>query len=85
MVPVRVQVSHVLAALGADVRWGWITSDPADLAKKPRCKPPQPDPPSAAGAPRIIEAAWAEDASWGTPAWLVMVTGLRRAELAGLR
>ncbi|MGQ0482238.1 MAG: tyrosine-type recombinase/integrase [Pseudonocardia sp.] len=73
------------SALGSAVRWGWITTNPAESAKKPRRKPPQPEPPTAAEAARIIEAAWAEDDSWGTLVWLVMVTGVRRAELAGLR
>jgi integrase len=80
------QIHWILnATLAAAVRWGWIPSNPADAAKKPRRKPPQPEPPTAAEAARIIEAAWAQDASWGTLVWLVMVTGVRRAELAGLR
>jgi site-specific recombinase XerD len=73
------------STLGAALRWAWISSNPAESAKKPRRKPPQPEPPSAAEAARIIEAAWAEDDNWGTLVWLVMVTGVRRAELAGLR
>lgn len=73
------------ATMDAAVRWGWIASNPAESAKKPRRKAAQPDPPTAAEAARIIEAAWAQDESWGTLVWLVMVTGVRRAELAGLR
>lgn len=81
------QVHWILsAALGAAVRWEWIRSNPADVAKKPRQPTPQPEPPTAAEAARIIEAAWAGgDEQWGTLVWLVMVTGLRRAELLALR
>lgn len=81
------QVHWILsAALGAAVRWEWIRSNPADVAKKPRQPTPQPEPPTAAEAARIIEAAWAGgDEQWGTLVWLVMVTGIRRAELLALR
>jgi integrase len=36
-------------------------------------------------AGRIAAAAWEQDESWGTLVWLVMVTGMRRAELLALR
>ena len=36
-------------------------------------------------AARIVEAAWAQDEDWGTLVWLVMVTGMRRAEVLALR
>jgi hypothetical protein len=53
------QIHWVLsAALAAAVRWEWIRSNPADNAKKPKQRRPQPEPPSAADAARIIEAAW---------------------------
>jgi integrase len=79
------QVHWIISStLAAAVRWGWITTNPAETVKKPRRKPPQPDPPSAAEAARILDAAWAQDESWGTLVWLVMVTGVRRAELAAL-
>jgi len=80
------QVHWILsAALAAAERWDWIKSNPAEAAKKPRQRPPQPEPPNAAEAARIIEAAWKQDESWGALVWLVMVTGLRRAELLALR
>jgi integrase len=72
-------------ALAAAVRWDWITSNPAEVAKKPRQPVPQPKPPTPEQASRIVTAAWDEDADWGTLVWLVMVTGLRRAELLALR
>jgi integrase len=81
------QVHWILSAvLGAAVRWDWIRSNPADVARKPRQPTPQPEPPTAAEAARIIEAAWAGgDEQWGTLVWLVMVTGMRRAEVLALR
>ncbi len=75
----------IRGVLSAAERWGWITNNPAVLARKPRQPTPQPDPPTVAQAARIIDAAWAEDDGWGTLVWLVMVTGMRRAELLALR
>jgi integrase len=75
----------IRGVLTAAERWGWITSNPAIIARKPRQPAPQPEPPTVAQAAQIIEAAWGQDASWGTLVWLVMVTGMRRAELLALR
>ena len=75
----------ISATLAAAVRWDWIKSNPAIVAKKPRQPRPQPDPPSPEQAARIIEAAWGQDDSWGTFVWLTMVTGMRRGELLALR
>jgi integrase len=75
----------ISATLAAAVRWEWIKSNPAVVAKKPRQPRPQPDPPSPEQAARIIEAAWGQDDSWGTFVWLTMVTGMRRGELLALR
>ncbi len=75
----------ISAALAAAVRWEWIRTNPADTAKKPKQRAPQPEPPSAAEAARIIAAAWEQDDDWGTLVWLVMVTGMRRGEVLALR
>jgi len=66
-------------------RWGWVPRNPAEVARKPRQPTPEPDPPTSEQAAQIIEAAWAEDPDWGTLVWLVMVTGVRRAELLAMR
>jgi integrase len=78
---------HVVlnGSLKAAVRWGWIGVNPVDMIPKPRAPRPQPNPPSAAEAARIIEKAWATDDEWGTFVWLTMVTGARRGELVALR
>lgn len=75
----------IRGALSAAVRWEWISTNPATVAKKPRTPAPQPKPPTPEQAAAIVEAAWKQDESWGTLVWLVMVTGLRRAELLALR
>jgi integrase len=75
----------VSGALSAAVRWGWIKSNAAGVARKPRQPAPEPDPPSPAEAARIIAGAWDQDDDWGTFVWLVMVTGMRRAEALALR
>lgn len=75
----------VRGVLSAAERWGWIARNPAEVARKPRQPTPEPEPPTVAQAARIIDAAWAQDDDWGTLVWLVMVTGMRRAELLALR
>jgi integrase len=75
----------ISAALAAAVRWEWIRSNPAETAKKPKQRPPQPEPPTVADAARLIAAAWDEDDAWGTLVWVVMVTGMRRGEVLALR
>ena len=75
----------ISATLSAAVRWDWIKSNPAAVAKKPRQPTPRPHPPTVDEAGRIVAAAWEQDPSWGTLVWLVMVTGMRRAELLALR
>ncbi|AEA22294.1 integrase family protein [Pseudonocardia dioxanivorans CB1190] len=75
----------IRGAMTAAQRWGWITTNPAELARIPRLPAPDPNPPTTAEAAALVAAAWEEDPSWGTLVWLVMVTGMRRAELLALR
>jgi integrase len=65
-------------------RWNWVTTNPMTLAEPPAVKPPNPKPPTADEAARIIEEAW-KDPDWGTLVWLTMVTGQRRGELCAIR
>ena len=85
--PAKVRKIHftISAALTAGVRWDWIKSNPADVARKPRQTPPQPSPASPDEAARIVAAAWEQDEAWGTLVWLTTVTGMRRGELLALR
>lgn len=80
------QVHAVISgALNLAVRWEWLDSNPARFAVRPKQKPPQPDPPSAADAARLLDAAFELDDDWGTLVWLVMTTGVRRGEICALR
>ncbi|MFC7612637.1 tyrosine recombinase XerC [Actinokineospora soli] len=75
----------IQGALAAAFRWDWISSNPAEVAKKPTQPTPQPNPPTAEQAARIIAAAWQQSPDWATLVWLVMVTGMRRGEVLALR
>jgi integrase len=77
--------SIISSALDAAMRWDWIDTNPAKIAKRPKQEPPQPNPPSANEAARIVDKAFDLSLDWGTLVWLVMTTGMRRAEVAGLR
>ncbi|MFF4598114.1 tyrosine-type recombinase/integrase [Amycolatopsis sp. NPDC001319] len=69
----------------AAIRWEWVKSNPAEHARKPRAPKPDPKPPTSEQAARIIQAAWEKDDAYGSLVWLVMVTGMRRGELARVR
>jgi integrase len=75
----------ISGALDAAARWSWIDSNPAKLARKPKQKRPEPDPPTSAEAARLSEAAFGMGDDWGTLVWLAMTTGMRRGELVALR
>jgi integrase len=75
----------ISGTLDAAERWEWIDSTPARVARKPRQKRPEPDPPTSAEAARLSEAAFDMDEDWGALVWLAMTTGMRRGELVALR
>jgi integrase len=77
--------SIISGTLAAAVRWDWIGSNPARVAQRPKAKAPEPDPPSASEATRLLDAAFEMDDGWGTLVWLVMTTGLRRGKVCALR
>lgn len=77
--------SIISGTLAAAERWDWINSNPARLTRRPRRRPPEPDPPTTAEAGRIVDEAFRLDDDWGTLVWLAMTTGMRRGELCGLR
>lgn len=80
------QIHAILSgALDAAQRWDWISSNPARIARKPKQKRPEPDPPTPAEAARLSEKAFEMDEDWGTLVWLAMTAGMRRGEIAGLR
>jgi integrase len=77
--------SIINGTLSAAMRWDWIGSNPARVAKRPKAKAPEPAPPSTSEATRLLDAAFEMDDGWGTLVWLVMTTGLRRGEVCALR
>lgn len=71
------------AALSAAVQWDWIKGNPATAAKDPRQRVPQPNHlPSKRPFASLAQPGSAT--RMGTLVWLVMVTGLRRAEFLAL-
>lgn len=77
--------SIISGTLSAATRWDWISSNPARVAQRPKSKAPEPNPPSASEAARLLAAAFEMDEDWGTLVWLVMTTGIRRGEVCALR
>jgi integrase len=73
----------ISGALDAAVRWQWISVNQADQARKPAISRPNPRPPSAADAARLVGDAW-KDADWGAFVWVSMTTGARRGELCAV-
>ena len=73
LAPASIRQIHfvIRGALTAAERWEWISSNPAELARKPRQPPPQPDPPTPPRPRGSSSAAWAQDEDWGTLVWLV--------------
>lgn len=86
LAPATVRQVHAIvsAALNRAVRWRWIGVNPAAHAAKPSLPRPDPKPPSAEQAARIVAEAW-KDPDWGMLVWLAMVTGARRGELCALQ
>jgi integrase len=80
------QIHFILrAALGLAVRWGWMSSNPAELASPPGFVHHDPEPPTPEQVAQLLDAAWASDPDFGTLLWLATTTGMRRGELCALR
>ncbi|MDT4914309.1 MAG: integrase [Pseudonocardiales bacterium] len=79
------QIHQIIrTALERAVRWQHLGVNKATFAEAPSPSRPNPDPPSAEEASRILNAAWA-DPDWGMLLWLTMITGRRRGEVSALR
>jgi integrase len=87
LAPSSVLVLHAIlsGAFEAAVRWDWASVNAARVARRPKLPPPNPDPPTPDQAATLVNAAWDQDAAWGTLVWLVMTTGMRRGEVLALR
>jgi integrase len=86
LAPTSIRKIHAVlsGAFTAAVRWGWIGANPLDSTVQPKAPKPQPTPPTSEQAAKIVDAAWKQDADWGTFVWLTFVTGVRRGELIAL-
>jgi integrase len=79
------QIHFILSgAYKRAIRWRWVATSPVSQADPPVAPKPNPRPPSAEEAARIVTEAWREP-DWGTMVWLAMTTGARRGELCGVR
>lgn len=65
--------------------WGWLYYNPVEDVRVPAAPPPDPQPPTAEEAARIMNAAWRIPGYLGPLVWLAMTIGARRGELCGLR
>ena len=76
-------VLHV--ALKQGVRWGWLTSNPADNATQPRTTKHEVVLPTPAEVLRLVDAS--AEVNWALPYFLRLaaVTGARRGELCALQ
>lgn len=72
-------------ALGQAVRWGYLSSNPADLAEPGRADPAEIVPPASADVVRLLQAAEDDSPELLTFLALDAETGARRSELAALR
>lgn len=78
-------IHHLLSgAYKRALRWQWVTVNPISQAEPPAAPKPNPQPPTAEQAARIVNEAW-RDPDWGTLIWTAMTTGMRRGEICALR
>lgn len=71
--------------LSRAVRWGYIPSNPADVAEKPRLGHKEASYLEETDARRLLELLQAEPIRWRAVITFDLLSGLRRAELLGLR
>jgi integrase len=85
--PKTIRNHHAIisAALHQAVRWGWVRSNVAELAKPPRVSQKRVDAPSLDVVRRVIEAAERRDPRLAPLLMLAALTGMRRGELCALR
>ena len=86
LAPATVRKIHWIlsGALNRAVRWRWISYNPTEAAAPPGPPTPNPQPPTAKQAARILTEAW-QDPDWAAFLWLAMTVGARRGELCALR
>ena len=85
--PATVRQVHAILrrALEQALRWGWLTTNPAALASPPRVRATVVEAPEPEDIVRLIDAALADDADFGTYLHVAAMTGARRGELCALQ
>ncbi|MEU5847290.1 tyrosine-type recombinase/integrase [Saccharopolyspora shandongensis] len=79
------KIQSILVGAGKRaVRWGWVGTNPFELAEPLPVSRPNPQPPTAEQAAAIVTEA-SSDLDWGLLVWLLMVTGMRRGEVCALK
>jgi integrase len=82
---IRNHHAAISAALHQGVRWGWVRSNVAELARPPRIAQQRVHAPSIDVVREVIEAAERRDARLAPLLMLAALTGMRRGELCALR
>jgi integrase len=75
----------VSSALHQAVRWGWVRTNVADLAKPPRARHKRVHAPSVDDVRTVVEAAEERDPRLAAFLMFAALTGMRRGEVCGLR
>ena len=85
--PATVRQTHAVIrrALNQAMRWGWIATNPASLARPPRVRVRALDPPEPDGVLRLIAEAELRDPDLACFLLLAATTGARRGELCATR
>ena len=85
--PATVRQTHAVMrrALNQAMRWGWITTNPASLARPPRVRTPALSPPEPVDVVRLIAEAELRAPDLACFLLLAATTGARRGELCAIR
>ena len=85
--PATVRQTHAVIrrALNQGMRWGWITTNPASLARPPRVRTRALNPPEPDGVLRLVAEAELRDPDLACFLLLAATTGARRGELCAVR
>lgn len=85
--PATVRQTHAVIrrALNQAMRWGWLATNPASLARSPRVRTRALSPPEPDGVLRLIAEAEHADPDLACFLLLAATTGARRGELCAIR
>lgn len=75
----------ISSALHQAVRWGWVRTNVAELAKPPRARHKRVHAPSVEDVRTVVESAEERDPRLAAFLMFAALTGLRRGEVCGLR